>query len=182
MHVVAIVMLAGWAVFWVGWLVAATNVKSGRTNWRKFAGVRVLIAVLVIVAIRSEAHDLHGSLHGAWATTVGLVLWVAGLGLAVWARVYIGRNWGTPMTRKDDPELITTGPYRLVRHPIYSGIILALIGTAVALNLYVFVYAALFGGYVIYSATQEERYLTERFPEAYPAYRRTSKMLIPFLF
>lgn len=182
MHVVTIVMLAGWAVFWVGWLVAATGVKSGRTNWRRLAGVRVLIAVVVIVAIRSGTHGPHGSIHGPWAATVGLVAWAAGLAFAVWARVYIGRNWGTPMTRKDDPELITTGPYRLVRHPIYSGIILALIGTAVALSLYVFVYTALFGGYVIYSATQEERYLTERFPEAYPAYRRTSKMLIPFIF
>jgi protein-S-isoprenylcysteine O-methyltransferase Ste14 len=44
-----------------------------------------------------------------------------GLGFAIWARVHIGRNWGTPMTQKDEPELVTSGPYHLVRHPIYSG-------------------------------------------------------------
>lgn len=182
MHVVAIVMLAGWALFWIGWLLAATGVKSGRTNWRKYAGARLLIAVLVIVAFRSGAHGAHGSIHAPWATAAGLVMWVAGLALAVWARVHIGRNWGTPMTQKDDPELITTGPYRLIRHPIYSGIILAFFGTAVALNLYVLVVALLFGAYFVYSATQEEKYMTERFPDSYPAYRRTSKMLIPFVF
>ena len=48
-----------------------------------------------------------------------------GLGFAIWARVHIGRNWGTPMTQRDDPELVTSGPYRFVRHPIYSGILVA---------------------------------------------------------
>ena len=56
------------------------------------------------------------------------------VGLAIWARVHIGRNSGTPMTEKDDPELVTSGPYRVVRHPIYSGILVAGVGTAVALT------------------------------------------------
>jgi hypothetical protein len=56
------------------------------------------------------------------------------LGFAIWARVHIGRNWGTPMTQKDQPELVTSGPYHLVRHPIYSGILVASVGTAVALS------------------------------------------------
>ena len=61
---------------------------------------------------------------------------VLGLALAVWARVYLGRNWGMPMSRRADPELVTTGPYRRVRHPIYSGLILAMAGTAIAVSLY----------------------------------------------
>jgi protein-S-isoprenylcysteine O-methyltransferase Ste14 len=109
-------------------------------------------------------------------------LYVLGLGLAVWARVYIGRNWGTPMSRKQDPELVTSGPYRMVRHPIYSGIILASIGTAVAISLYWLIVAALFGAYFIYSALQEERFMAEQFPNTYPEYKRSTKMLIPFVF
>jgi protein-S-isoprenylcysteine O-methyltransferase Ste14 len=95
--------------------------------------------------------------------------------------VHIGRNWGTPMTQKNEPELVTSGPYRLVRHPIYSGIILAGIGTALGLSWFWLIAVVLAGVYFIYSATVEERYLTEQFPDEYPAYKRSTKMLVPYL-
>jgi protein-S-isoprenylcysteine O-methyltransferase Ste14 len=96
--------------------------------------------------------------------------------------VHIGRNWGTPMTQKDEPELVTSGPYRLVRHPIYSGIVVAGIGTGVALTWFWLAPVGLAGIYFIYSATVEERYLDEQFPDSYPAYKRSTKMLVPFVF
>ena len=105
-----------------------------------------------------------------------------GLGFAIWARLHIGRNWGTPMTQKDEPELVTSGPYHLVRHPIYSGILVAGVGTAVALSWLGLIAVVLAGLYFVYSATVEERYLTEQFPDAYPAYKRSTKMLLPFIF
>ncbi|GAA1573628.1 hypothetical protein GCM10009804_32850 [Kribbella hippodromi] len=113
-----------------------------------------------------------------WRVGLGLALLV--LGFCIWARVHIGRNWGTPMTQKNEPELVTSGPYRLVRHPIYSGILVAAIGTAVALSWTWLTIVALAAIYFIYSATVEERYLTEQFPDAYPPYKRTTKMLVPF--
>ena len=85
------------------------------------------------------------------------------------------------MTQKDEPELVTSGPYRLVRHPIYSGILLASVGTAVALSWLWLPVVALAAIYFVYSATVEERYLAEQFPEDYPAYRRSTKMLVPFV-
>ena len=180
---VALVILIGWAVFWVGWLLAATRVKRGQTRWSGYAGVRLLLAVVIIVSVRGARHGATAAaVTGPAPKAVGLTLWALGLALAVWARVYIGRNWGTPMSHKEDPELVTSGPYRFVRHPIYSGIILAMLGTAVALTLYWLIAAALLGAYFIYSAKAEERYMTEQFPEAYPAYKRKSKMLIPFVF
>jgi protein-S-isoprenylcysteine O-methyltransferase Ste14 len=112
---------------------------------------------------------------------IGLTVFFLGLALAVWARLYLGRNWGMPMSQKADPELITTGPYHVIRHPIYSGIILALIGTTIATSLYLLVAVVLIGGYFVYSATAEERYMTGRFPDTYPRYKRSSKMLIPFI-
>ncbi|HSZ49777.1 MAG TPA: isoprenylcysteine carboxylmethyltransferase family protein [Streptosporangiaceae bacterium] len=112
---------------------------------------------------------------------MGLGLFLLGLAVAVWARIYLGGNWGMPMTRKDNPELVTTGPYHLIRHPIYSGILLAMIGTAIAVSVYWLIAAVVIGGYFIYSATVEERYMAERFPDTYPGYKRSTKMLVPFL-
>lgn len=105
-----------------------------------------------------------------------------GLVLAVWARVYLGSNWGTPMSEKIDPELVTTGPYRRVRHPIYSGIILATAGTTIAVSLYWLIGLVIIGAYFIYSATVEERNMADLFPDTYPEYKRLTKMLMPFVF
>jgi protein-S-isoprenylcysteine O-methyltransferase Ste14 len=182
MNAVEGVILFGWVVFWIGWLAASTGVKPGRVRWGQFAGVRVLIILAVVLLVRFKVIRAHTVMHDPWLQGIGLALFVLGLALAVWARVFIGRNWGMPMTRKADPELVTTGPYRFVRHPIYSGIILAMLGTAVAVSLYWLVALVLLGAYFIYSAFTEERDMAERFPDAYPAYKRTTKMLIPFVF
>jgi len=93
-----------------------------------------------------------------------LAVFVLGLALAVWARLYLGRNWGMPMSQKADPELVTTGPYRRVRHPIYSGIILAMIGTTIAVSLYWLVAVVLIGAYFTYSAITEERFMASGGP------------------
>ena len=134
---------------------------------------------------RAEKLDLlikgHRNSHDPWLQGIGLAVFLLGLALAVWARVYLGRNWGMPMSQKDDPELITTGPYHLIRHPIYSGIILAMIGTAIAVSLYWLVAVAVLGAYFLYSAVMEERFMTGLFPESYPAYKRSTRMLIPFI-
>jgi protein-S-isoprenylcysteine O-methyltransferase Ste14 len=86
------------------------------------------------------------------------------------------------MTQKDEPELVTSGPYHLVRHPIYSGILVAGVGSSVALSWMWLTAVLLAGIYFIYSATVEERYLTKQFPDTYPAYKRSTKMLVPFVF
>jgi protein-S-isoprenylcysteine O-methyltransferase Ste14 len=112
---------------------------------------------------------------------VGFIGFLLGLGLAVWARVYLGRNWGMPMTQKQDPELVTTGPYRYIRHPIYSGMLLMTLGSALDVNAYWllgFVVAAVF---FIYSALAEERNMTKQFPKTYPTYKSQTKMLVPFI-
>ena len=77
---------------------------------------------------------------------------------------------------------MTSGPYRLVRHPIYSGILLAVLGSAIALSWLFLVALVLVGVYFTYSTIIEERYLTEQFPDTYPVYRRSTKMLVPSIF
>jgi protein-S-isoprenylcysteine O-methyltransferase Ste14 len=182
MRVIEAVIGICWVVFWVYWLVSAIGVKGGRTRWGQWTGSRVGIVVLILIL--AHLRLLHGHIApagGLWLAVVGLVVFLAGLALAVWARVYIGGNWGMPMTEKADPELVTTGPYSLVRHPIYTGMIAAMIGTALAVSLWYLIVAAVLGGYFVYSAVNEERYMTSRFPDAYPAYKRATKMLIPYI-
>src|SRR5438034_9013681 len=153
---VELVFAVGWAAFWVYWLVAAFFMKRGRVSWSHEGRVRIVIVVLAIVLVRLGIFRGHGVATDPARAAVGLVLFALGLGFAVWARVHIGRNWGTPMTQKDEPELVTSGPYRHVRHPIYSGILVAGIGTAVALSWMWLVAVVLAGIYFIYSATVEE--------------------------
>jgi len=136
----------------------------------------------VILLVRAGVFRHNGLNTDPWRAVVGIVLFVLGLGFAIWARVHIGRNWGGPMMQKDEPELVTSGPYHLVRHPIYSGILIAGIGTALALSWLWLIAVFLAGIYFVYSATVEERYLSEQFPDTYPAYRHSTKMLVPFVF
>jgi protein-S-isoprenylcysteine O-methyltransferase Ste14 len=182
MHSVEIIFAVGWAAFWLYWIVAAFSMKRGHIQWSSQLRVRAVLLVLVILLSRVGAFRGGERNSNSWLAGLGLLLFALGLGFAIWARLHIGRNWGTPMSQKDNPELVTGGPYRLVRHPIYSGILLAGIGTAVALNWLWLSAVALGGIYFVYSAFAEERYLIEQFPETYPAYKNSSKMLVPFIF
>jgi protein-S-isoprenylcysteine O-methyltransferase Ste14 len=171
-----------WVAFWVYWLAASVGVKRGRPRWGQLAGTRVIGILIVLGLVRARVFKGHMAHHDAWLIALGFVLFLSGLGLAVWARRYLGRNWGTPMSQKVDPDLVTSGPYRLIRHPIYSGIILATLGTALAVSWYWLVAVGLVTAYFVYSAVMEERYMIGQFPDAYPAYRKSTKMLVPYVF
>jgi len=182
MKAIDIIIGAGWVIFWAYWLVMAATAKAGRSRWTQVAGVRVGIILVVLLLLRLRVFKDHGAATGnPWLLGIGLAIFVLGLALAVWARVYLGRNWGMPMSQKADPELVTTGPYAKIRHPIYSGIILAMAGTAIAVSLYWLVAVAILGAYFLFSAVTEERTMVKLFPAAYPPYKHATKMLIPYI-
>jgi protein-S-isoprenylcysteine O-methyltransferase Ste14 len=168
-----------WVLFWIYWLVAAAGAKEG-SRTRRSRPPGLLIAVVVFVLLRVFKGDTL-AVHSPIVQALGAILFVCGLGLALWARVYLGRNWGMPMTQKDEPELVTSGPYRLVRHPIYSGILLAVLGTSLATEIYWLIAAGVIGAYFVHSARVEEKLMTASFPTTYPSYRAKTKMLIPFV-
>ncbi len=168
-----------WVVFWVYWLIASRGAK--RTTGRRRRPPGFGIGIIAIVLLRIFDRGGAGHLHGPALQVIGALLVAAGFGLAVWARVYLGRNWGMPMSVKDEPELVTSGPYRFIRHPIYTGIALAMVGTGVAVAFYWLILAALIGAFFVYSARVEERTLGAAFPLQYPPYREHTKMLIPFV-
>ena len=181
MHAVELVFAIGWGLFWTYWLLSAFSMRRGHVAWSRELRIRAVIGVLVILLVRFGAFRGYGLNTDPWRAALGLVLFAVGLAFAVWARAHIGRNWGGPMSQKDAPELVTAGPYGLVRHPIYSGVLVAGVGTAVALSWEGMIAVVLAGVYFVYSATVEERYLTEQFPDTYPVYRRSTKMLVPFI-
>ena len=182
MKAIDIIIGVGWVVFWAYWLAMAVTAKAGRSRWTQFAGFRVGIALLILLLIRLRVLKGHVAATGnPWLLGIGLAVFVIGLALAVWARVYLGRNWGMPMSQKADPELVTTGPYGSIRHPIYSGIILAMVGTAIAVSPYWLIAAAIAGAYFLVSAVVEERTMARLFPAAYPPYKHSTKMLIPYV-
>jgi protein-S-isoprenylcysteine O-methyltransferase Ste14 len=113
----------------------------------------------------------------------GVALTYAGLGLAVWARVIIGRNWSAAVTIKHGHRLVSTGPYSVVRHPIYSGLLVGLLGTALDLGETrgLVAVALAFVIWLVKSRT-EERFMIERFGEEYENYRRRTHALVPFIF
>jgi protein-S-isoprenylcysteine O-methyltransferase Ste14 len=179
MSALRLAISVAWLVFWAYWLISATTAKAGTLVGRsRPPGLIVIVAAIVLLRVfKGDALAVHSDVLIA----IGTALLLAGLGVAVWARLSLGRNWGMPMSQKDEPELVTSGPYRFVRHPIYSGILLALLGTALATNLYWFIVLGVIGAYFIHSARVEERLMTASFPAAYASYRANTKMLVPFV-
>lgn len=110
----------------------------------------------------------------------GMVLTVAGCAFAIWARVTLGANWSARATVKAGHELITTGPYSLARHPIYTGLLAAICGSALAGGEWRILIGALIIAFAfLVKMSQEERLMMQTFPEAYPRYRERVKALIP---
>src|ERR1051325_6056310 len=93
------------------------GVKEGRRNSRRIplAGLTALAVVLLLRVFHGGGLRVHSPVLGA----IGAVVFAAGIAVAIWARIHLGRNWGMPMTEKAEPELVTSGPYRLVRPRIY---------------------------------------------------------------
>jgi protein-S-isoprenylcysteine O-methyltransferase Ste14 len=177
-----------WIIWMIGWIAAARHVK--RTRWREPPGTRALHAIpLVLCAALLMAPPWMTPVLTARFAPAGLALALfsaaivaLGLGFAGWARWHIGRNWSGWVTLKDDHALVCTGPYRVVRHPIYTGILLALAGTALALGEWRGVLAVALAtlGFVLKLRIEEAR-MRETFLE-YERYRRRVAALIPFVF
>jgi len=118
--------------------------------------------------------------HSLALAAAGLAVTVLGAVFAIWSRVTLGRNWSSVPQVKEQHELVVKGPYRIVRHPIYTGLILAVAGTGLAQDkgIWLFMVVLIFVSYWL-KIRVEERLMMETFPEQYPAYRRRVKALIP---
>jgi protein-S-isoprenylcysteine O-methyltransferase Ste14 len=177
-----------WCAFILVWIVAAFSGK--RTARREPIQARLILIAFMVVAFgflfgyfRRDGLGL-GRLwpDELWIAQVGAVMTVVGVAFAIWARVHIGRNWSGQVMIKQDHELIRTGPYSRIRHPIYTGLLFAVLGTAIAIGDY----GALVSFVVIlcgltYKAKREELLLAGHFGAAFEEHKRHTGFFLPRL-
>lgn len=175
-----------WIVFCSFWLLAAFFQK--RDARRQSSGSRLMqmsVILLVLAPFLFEGRRVgliyrHLYPHSLGVQYFGVVLMVLGFGFAVWARFVLGRNWSGMVTVKEDHTLITGGPYAWVRHPIYTGVLLALLGTAFALGTILNLVEVPVVAFALWLKLRtEEKFMLETFGEQYTAYGRRVKALIP---
>lgn len=146
--------------------------------------VPLLLGSVLIAAPRPLSWLAVGVLPVGFTTYwLGVAMTAAGLGFAVWARLHLGSNWSGTVTLKEDHQLICTGPYRYVRHPIYTGLLLALLGGAVARgDIQGFIGFAICVGALIRKLRLEERWMYEQFGTPYSLYVARTSALLPRLY
>ncbi|HEV2273683.1 MAG TPA: isoprenylcysteine carboxylmethyltransferase family protein [Acidobacteriaceae bacterium] len=180
-------------ILWIAlvaiWLIGA--LKTKRTVQKQSFGSRLLLVGIIAPGvylmagkpIRPASLELWSFPVTEGVALLGFAAVLCGITFSVWARVTIGRNWSGVVTLKEDHTLVQRGPYRIVRHPIYSGILLALMGTALMRGEVRALLGAMICGLGLWvKATMEERFMVQRFGEEYLLYRRQVKALAPFLF
>jgi protein-S-isoprenylcysteine O-methyltransferase Ste14 len=178
-----------WAAWIFYWFVSSLNVRRTvrrEPTFRRWSTIAIMITAAVLLGYTGLQL---GILQHRFVPdndeirAVGLLLTMAGLGIAVWARVHLGQFWSARVTLKEGHELIQSGPYSLVRHPIYSGILIAVFGTA----LFIGEWRALLGVFLIWlghtqKARREEKLLSDQFGEVFARYRQRTGALLPRLF
>jgi protein-S-isoprenylcysteine O-methyltransferase Ste14 len=190
------IILLSWTAFLLVWGVTAFFVKRDLRGggyaaaWQRYWLLRLAVTVLIVILATRLTRRASSSgvvFFRALFTPPPALGWAAaaltaiGIGFAVWARVYLGRNWSPRPAVKEHHELVTTGPYAYVRHPIYSGIMLAAFGTALTSSIFGI------GMFIFISITfalrmnKEEKIMLELFPEQYPEYQKHTKRLVPFV-
>jgi protein-S-isoprenylcysteine O-methyltransferase Ste14 len=183
---IASIIAALWIAFYSYWAISALSAKKTARKERSWTSrsVRLGLILLILVVVRLTPVRRIVVVHSSnrAAGILGLLICIVGLSFAVWARVHLGKNWGVPMSLREGHELVTSGPYRYVRHPIYSGILLGLLGSGLAAGWPWFLPLITVFPFFIYSARVEERLMMRQFPEAYPEYRKRTRTLIPFVY
>jgi len=182
-HVIQLIFGFGWIAFWGYWIYMAIKTRQPSQNRSSHGiGVRLTIVLVLFVILNHTPSRWSHQIQNHFLQILGLILFTVGVIIAVWARIYLSGSWGFPGYQRDKTELIMTGPYKFIRHPIYTGIITAMIGTAIALALYLLIVCLISASYFIWNAMSEEKYLVNKFPNVYPGYLKKTKMLIPFIF
>lgn len=177
-----------WALFYAIWMLAATRAKENQQSEPLFSRILSLLVIVLGFALLFTGRYQSGALALRfvpqtldWALA-GCFIEALGIGFALIARLYLGRNWSGIVAIKVDQQLIPRGPYSLTRHPIYTGMLVAALGSAIAIGEV----GGLLGlvlittGFLL-KVHLEEIYLSQQFGSKYAAYRQHVKTLIPFL-
>ncbi len=180
---------AMWAVWALYWCVAAFAAKPVRRRESVASRMSHMVPLCLGIALLAPSHFPNATLSGRFLPRTVIGFWIgaavvaAGLAFSVAARLYLGGNWSGTVTLKQDHTLTRDGPYRYARHPIYTGLLLGILGSAIAegewraLLALVLITAAL-----LLKIPKEERFMLEQFGDAYVRYRREGAALVPWVF
>jgi protein-S-isoprenylcysteine O-methyltransferase Ste14 len=178
-----------WLVWALYWLASAANVKATQRR-ESFASRSTHLAAMVLAAVLLSAPAIPNVpiLYepmvppGAITALPGCMLLLTGLAFSAWARAHLGRNWSGRVTLKEDHELIRSGPYAIVRHPIYTGLLVAIAGTALVLSEWRGLLAVLVMAVSYWRKLRiEEQLLCGTFGDSYRRYSEHTAALIPYL-
>ena len=179
---------AMWLSYIAYWRAMSTNVKATERSESvpsRLARLAALILAATFLSLPSVPLPLLNERFlppGELCFWSGAAMTASGLLFSVWGRRHLGSNWSQEVTLKKDHELITSGPYALVRHPIYTGLLLAFIGSAVARDQWRGLIAvALVFGALWYKLRLEEKWMRAQFGESYEAYSRRVSALVPYI-
>ncbi len=182
--IVAIFIL--WELYWG---VAALGTKRATKKEPLITRIPVVVGILLAIVLLLAPGWLGSFMDGSFTAhsdvtyLPGLLLACAGMGFAFWARATLGTNWSGRVTIKEDHELVTRGPYSLVRHPIYTGALFGVAGSALALGHVGGIFSVVIMlGIFIHKIRLEERVMGGHFGEKYAEYKRKTKALIPLIF
>ena len=177
-----------WIVFVLYWQFKAADTKANQRLEPPASRIlRVLIFLIAIVLLLTTRIPLRWLYLQLWPAGLlpfwlGAAVTIAGLLFAVWAREHLGSNWSRSVTIKQGHDLITTGPYAVVRHPIYTGILTGFLGMAIAISQVrgFIVFVLIFLAFCI-KLRMEEQWMRSEFGEAYATYARQTAALVPYL-
>jgi protein-S-isoprenylcysteine O-methyltransferase Ste14 len=181
-----VVIWACWFVLAVVWIIAGLftkrTVEHAQGAWHSTLLVRACLIAVIVLA--STAGGVGGRLWapGPFVGWLSAVLVATGLAFALWARAELGRNWSASVVLKEGQRLVCSGPYAIVRHPIYTGLIAMALGTAcdgrtaAGIGLVCALSAALWA-----KSRREERLMAAAFPAEYPGYRRRVRAFVPYV-
>lgn len=166
------------------WGICARKVKKDRVrktipwNWLLLVGV----ATLAVLSDRLPFSQMRLVPPSRAVMLIGIALEVAGVALAVWGRRQLGANWSSAASVKEGHELVISGPYRLVRHPIYAGFLWAMLGAALTSKGLAWVAGlAILIPVFVYRMHVEEKLMVAEFPDQYPQLQRRTRRVIPFV-
>ena len=181
--------VAAWIAFMLVWVASAFNTKrterrQSRASRFRHSLIFALGALLLLLPTRFQVGVLHARFvpRAPAIAAIGLALTVAGVAVAIWARLYLGSNWSGRVTIKEGHELVRSGPYRVVRHPIYAGMLLALAGVAIGIGeVHALIGVAVMAAAFRVKSRLEEKFMREQFGEKYERYQNEVTALIPFV-
>jgi protein-S-isoprenylcysteine O-methyltransferase len=188
-NIYTLLTLFGWTVLFVYWFVKASAVKTAvysQSNLQRRIYLFFLLLSFALIYLPQLSIGFLGyQLFPANAVsgTAGLIICALALAFAIWARTTLGSNWSGNVTLKKEHELVQSGPYSIVRHPIYTGFFFGMLGAAVTIGqVKGFVALPIIFFNHRYKILLEEKLMLQQFPDAYPDYSKKTAAYIPFLF